>query len=162
MGRRRTRLHISRSDKTDLQRCLRKSTHPRDQERLKTVLLASTGQYTLVELAKRLGRARSTVQLWLDKFARGGIEALLKRDTPPGSSSPLATRSIQSQLRAGLRCARWRSAEEIASWLADDSRNPSLTKIHLLLDQKTGILSPWLEVSGTNPALNVHRGKFTR
>ena len=81
------------------------------------MLDASTGRHTLEDLAHRAGRVRATIQLWLGKFARGGIEELLRRDTSPGSVSPVGAPPVQAQLRIGLTNSRWRSAEEIAVWL---------------------------------------------
>lgn len=117
MGRRRTRIQLSSNQLADLRRRLRATTHPREQERLQTLLDATAGEHTLDDLAQRAGRARATIQLWLGKFARGGIDELLRRDTPPGSESPVGTARVQSQLQAGLKAGRWRSAEEVASWL---------------------------------------------
>lgn len=80
---------------------------------------AASGRHTLEDLARRAGRARATIQLWLGKFVRGGIQGLLQHDTPPGSISPLAAPHLQAELQAGLNAGRWRSAQEIARWLND-------------------------------------------
>lgn len=117
MGRKRTRLEISPAEHADLKRHLRSATDSRVRERLRMALDAASGRHTLEDLARRAGRARATIQLWLVKFARGGIEELLRRDTPPGSESPVGSSRIQVQLRAGLNSGRWRSAQEVASWL---------------------------------------------
>ena len=117
MGRKRTRLELSAGERAELRRRLGSATHPRDQERLRTVLDATSGRHTLEELAERVGRVRATIQLWLGRFARGGVEGLLARDTPPGSISPIANPKIQTQLRAGWRTGRWQSASQVAAWL---------------------------------------------
>jgi transposase-like protein len=89
----------------------------RQKERLRFALLAAEGRHTLEDLAERLGRARSTLQLWLDKFAAAGLAGLLERESPPGLRSPLGGVAVQAELQAGLRAGRWRSAEAIAQWL---------------------------------------------
>ena len=120
MGRGRTKLELSASQRAELVGQWRVVTDARDKERLQVVRRAADGSHTLDDLARLAGRARSTVQVWLDKFARGGIAGLLERDTPPGSTSPVGAAKIQVQLKAGLKAGRWRSAAEIAGWLHDD------------------------------------------
>jgi hypothetical protein len=44
---------------------------------LQVVLWATRGQHTLEELAGLAGRARSTIQVWLDNFTQGGLTQLL-------------------------------------------------------------------------------------
>ena len=97
----------------------RTSADARDKERLQVILWAADGNRTLDDLARLTGRVRSTVQVWLDKFAKGGIAGLLDRDTPPGSVSPISTVKIQTQLRAGLKSGRWSSAAAVATWLSE-------------------------------------------
>jgi transposase len=95
------------------------ATEAREQERLRFALLAASGQHTLEGLAQRLGRARSTLQLWLDKFNTGGLGSLLQRESPPGLLSPLASATVQAELKAGLKAGRWVSAQQIADWLEE-------------------------------------------
>lgn len=119
MGRKRTKLTINVTDYAELRRALRRVTEARDKERLRVVLRATSGRYTLEDLAKVSGRSRSTIQLWIDKFNRGGIAGLLKRDTPPGSISPIGAAEIQAELQAGLLLGRWPTAADVAAWLKD-------------------------------------------
>ena len=86
-------------------------------ERARFALLGATGEYTLEELAGKLGRQRSTLQQWLGKFRAGGLAGLLERDTAPGLASPMATPKVQRQLQAGLQNGRWTSAAHVAAWL---------------------------------------------
>ena len=117
MGRKRTHLKLTTRVRGELRRRLRVTKDPRERERLQVALWAAGGEHTLEDLARMAGRARASIQTWLDKFAAGGVDGLLHRDTPPGSSSPLASAQIQAELRAGLAAGRWRSAAEIAGWL---------------------------------------------
>ena len=119
MGRRRTKLRLGPSQHAELVRQWRVATAARDRERLQVVRRASGGSHTLDDLARLAGRSRSTVQVWLDKYARGGINGLLERDTPPGSTSPISAAKVQTQLQAGLKAGRWRTASEVAAWLKD-------------------------------------------
>ena len=65
------------------------------------------------------GRARSTIQVWLDDFTEGGFAQLLERKAPPGKSSPVAAPQVQAQLQAGLQAGRWRTAGQVAAWLKE-------------------------------------------
>src|SRR5437867_3950942 len=98
MGRKKTRLAVNAAQRAEMLRRLHSATDARDQERLRVILRATDGRHTLDDLARLAGRSRSTIQVWLEKFAGGGLEGLLKRDTPPGSTSPIGRLKIQAQL----------------------------------------------------------------
>jgi transposase len=66
-----------------------------------------------------VGCATSTFALWLNKYLAGGVEELLRRETPPGSSSPLGAPPVQEDLEAGLKSGRWRTAGQVAAWLQE-------------------------------------------
>jgi transposase len=117
MGRKRTQLWLTAADRMELAQRLPTMTDARLKERLRFALLAAEGRHTLEELAERLGRARSTLQLWLDKFNAGGLAELLQRESPPGLLSPLGGAGVQAELAAGLQAGRWASAQQIAHWL---------------------------------------------
>jgi len=119
MARKRTKLVMSASEAVQLKEQIRAATDPRDKERLQVVSWATSGQHTLADLARLAGRARSTIQVWLDDFAAGGIAQLLEREAPPGKSSPVADATVQAQLQAGLQAGRWRTAGQVAAWLKE-------------------------------------------
>lgn len=117
MARKRTKLGMGAEQLADLRQRVRAATDSRDKERLQVVLWASSGQHTLEELAQLVGRARSTVQIWLDKFQQGGLSVLLQRDAPPGLTSPIGEPEVQAELKDGLKKGRWRTAGQVAAWL---------------------------------------------
>lgn len=119
MARKRTKLVMSASEAAQLKGRIRAATDPRDKERLQVVSWATSGQHTLADLARLAGRARSTIQVWLDDFAAGGIAQLLAREAPPGKSSPVADATVQAQLQAGLQAGQWRTAGQVAAWLKE-------------------------------------------
>ena len=119
MARKRTQLTVSAEALVQLKQRLRSSPDPRDKERLQVVLWSTRGQHTLAELARLAGRARSTIQVWLDDYTEGGLTQLLTRAAPPGSTSPVAAPKVQEQLQAGLRAGRWRTAGQVAAWLQE-------------------------------------------
>lgn len=117
MGRKRTQLSLTPAQRTEMARRIRTSRTARERERLRFALLAAEGRHTLEDLARRVGRRRSTLQLWLDRFKAGGLARLLTRESPPGLRSPVGRASVQAELRAGLKAGRWSSAAAIAEWL---------------------------------------------
>ena len=117
MGRKRTQLSLTPAQRTKLAQRLQMVTEARAKDRLRFALLAAEGQHTLEDLAVRLGRSRSTLQLWLDKFTAGGLAGLLERESPPGWLSPVGREAVQAELQAGINSGRWRSAAAIAEWL---------------------------------------------
>ena len=119
MGRKRTKLAMSATDAAQLKEHIRAATDPRDKERLQVVLWATRGQHSLAALAGLAGRARSTIQVWLDDFAAGGVTQLLERTAPPGKPSPVAEAKVQAQLQAGLKAGQWRTAGQVAAWLKE-------------------------------------------
>ena len=119
MARKRTKLTVSAEDLAPLQQGIRAATDARDKERLQVVFWSTRGQHTLAELARLAGRARSTIQVWLEDYTEGGLTKLLARETPPGSTSPVAAPKVQEQLQAGLQAGRWRTAGQVAAWLQE-------------------------------------------
>lgn len=117
MGRKRTKLSVSDSQRAKLIAQLDSVSDARARERLEMVLQAAGGRHTMDDIARIAGRARSTIQVWMDKYREGGVAKLLERDTPPGSTSPIGAARIQAQLKAGLKSGRWRSAAKVAAWL---------------------------------------------
>lgn len=119
MGRKRTHLNLTSAERAELNRLLGTVDDTRTKERLHFALRAASGKHTLEDLARIVGRSRSTIQNWLSKFGAGGLPGLLERDTAPGKVSPLAQAKIQRQLRAGVKSGRFGTAAQVAAWLKD-------------------------------------------
>jgi len=118
MGRPKLKLVIGAAQREELRDARKANTDSRQRDRVQAIQLASTGRHTHAEIAHLLGRARSTIQLWLDQYAAGGLARLLERKPAPGKSSELQRPEVQAQLQAGLKTGRWRTAAQIAAWLA--------------------------------------------
>jgi transposase len=117
MGRPKLKLVITAAQKTELREAFKENADPRQRDRLQAIQLATTGRHTHEEIAHLLGRARSTIQLWLDQYEAGGLPRLLERKAAPGKASDLQRPEVQAQLQAGLKTGRWRTAAQIAAWL---------------------------------------------
>jgi transposase len=119
MARKRTKLAMTAAEAVQLKAQIGTATDPRDKERLQVVSWATSGQHTLADLARLAGRARSTIQVWLDDFTEGGTAQLLVREASPGKPSPVADAKVQAQLQAGLKAGQWRTAGQVAVWLKE-------------------------------------------
>ncbi len=113
MGRKRTKLTMSVTETACFKEQIRAATDPRDKERLQVVNWAASGQHTLAGLAALAGRARSTIQEWLDAFTDGGVAQLFERKAPPGKPNPVAGANVQAQFQAGLQAGQWRTAGQL-------------------------------------------------
>ena len=90
------------------------------RERLLAVKLGLEGELDLEEMAAHLGRARSCIQRWLDRFRRGGLDALLQ---PPrrgkGPASQL-TPELAEALRQKVAAGTFRRAADAHRWLVQE------------------------------------------
>ena len=89
----------------------------RESKRIKAVLRAMTGKYSLDEIAVDVGYARSTVQIWLDCFRCEGLDSLLHRKSGSGKYSEIKSSEIQSSIKEAYRKGEWHSARQLAVWL---------------------------------------------
>ena len=116
MSRQRTR--IVTDDPTRLEELLATADDPRARERLLAARMATTGEYTLDMIAKAVGRARSVIQTWLDKFQSEGADALITRKKT-GGRPPSLDAGVQTEVREKLREGTWRTAGQFRRWLEE-------------------------------------------
>lgn len=116
MSRQRTR--IVTDDPARLEELLATADDPRTRERLLAARMATTGEYTLGMIAKAVGRARSVIQTWLDKFQSEGPDALITRKKP-GGRPPSLDAGVQTEVREKLREGTWRTAGQFRRWLEE-------------------------------------------
>ena len=117
MGRKRTELELTAKDRAAIDYYLNTTEDLRERERLDFAIKAATGKHTLEDLARLTGRSRSTLQNWLAKLRRGGVNELLKREAAPGRVTPLVEEQVQAELRQGIESKRWTTAQQVANWL---------------------------------------------
>jgi putative transposase len=114
------KLTVQPAVKAELEKRFKSTDDVRQRQRLQAVLLATSGQHGYRDIARIVGCATSTFALWLNQFLAGGLAGLLRRERPPGLTSPIAEPQVQQQLEAGLKAGRWRTAEQVAVWLAEE------------------------------------------
>ena len=112
----RKRTEIISPDKDKVEALLRTVTYARDKERLIVARMAMSGQHTLAIMAQTVGRARSCIQTWLERFEKHGVDGLLQRLSAPGAE-PSLNAAVQAELVEKLRTGAWRTGEEMRRWL---------------------------------------------
>jgi transposase len=119
MPRANLKLTVPPGVKAELEKRFKTTDDVRQRQRLQAMLLATTGQHGYRDIAQIVGCATSTFALWLNEFIKGGIEGLLRRESPPGLTSPISQPKVQEQLKEGLKAGRWRTAQQLAVWLQE-------------------------------------------
>lgn len=102
----------------ELRHRLRHAVTASTKERLQMLYwLKKNAIATRKELSEKLGRDQSTVYRWLKRYEKGGIEALLEVQTPPGKLS-LIPPEIMNQLQERLKEPQgFKSYRQIQDWL---------------------------------------------
>jgi transposase len=113
-------LTVQPAQKAELEKRFKTTEDVRQRRRLQAVLLATTGQHGYRDIAQIVGCATSTFALWLNQYLAGGIEGLLRRESPPGLTSPIGQPKVQKQFEEGLKAGRWRTAAQVAAWLQEE------------------------------------------
>jgi transposase len=119
MARPKLKLTVPPAQKAELEKRFKAADDVRHRQRLQAILLATSGQHGYRDIARIVGCSASTFALWLNKYLAGGMEELLRRETPPGLSSPIGQPQVQQELVAGLKLGRWRTAGQVAAWLKE-------------------------------------------
>jgi transposase len=103
-------------------------------------LFASHQVRTRRDVARALGINRDTVGAWLDRYASGGLPALLDHAVPPGKK-PLVTPAIEAELRALLASPQgFESYQAIVDWLwQQHAIRLSYSAVYALVRQKLGM-----------------------
>lgn len=91
-------IEITESE-ADLKKRLQQAREAIHKEKLQMLWWLKSGQVTQQqEIGKRLGRDKSTVTLWLQKYRRGGLVELLRINKAPGNE-----RKIKGEVLADLQ-----------------------------------------------------------
>ena len=115
----RPRIKISATDavKAEIGRQIKKQSNALLRDRLRAIQLAFDGTRRYEDIARQTGRARSSVQLWIETFTAEGLDGLLSRKKAPGKSSAVQNVKVQGDITKGLREGRWRTGPQFAAWM---------------------------------------------
>jgi transposase len=118
----RPRIKISATDavKAEVGSQIKKQSNALLRDRLRAVQLAFDGTRRYEDIARQIGRARSSVQLWIETFTAEGLEGLLSRKKAPGKASALQAAKVQADMAQGLREGRWRTGPQFAAWIKEE------------------------------------------
>lgn len=117
----RPRIKICATDalKAEIGRRIKKESNALLRDRLRAVQLAFDGTRRYEDIARQVGRARSSVQLWIETFTAEGLDGLLNRKKAPWKVSVLQSPAVQADIAQGLREGRWRTGPQFAAWMKE-------------------------------------------
>jgi len=119
----------------------RKSRNTKHKEKAQALLLAHSGTKSYEEIAEVVGRARSTIQVWVNAFEKHGVNGLEKKAVYPGRPSEVSDSTIQKALLKGLESGRWITGVEVQQWLKKEhGLSRSMTSIYYWLGKLAGAL----------------------
>jgi transposase len=103
-----------------LKQLLSRERHPVKHQRLHALYLLASGQARFrSDIASMLGIDRNTVGRWLDRYAHGGLDALLDIYVPAGKAPALAPDQV-AQLQQVLQQPQgFASYDQVRQWIRD-------------------------------------------
>jgi|SRR6185437_7398816 len=106
-----------------------------EQDKLHTISLAAEGKLTCEEIAEKLGRSKSAVQSWIQRWreAEGNLEEYLR--IRRRRVSPIRDKRIFDKLKAAYRAREISTGHGAARWL----------KEHFGLDATPQRMNYWLD-----------------
>jgi transposase len=105
---------------TELKQLLSRERHPVKHQRLHALYLLASGQARFrSDIASMLGCDRNTVGRWLDRYAHGGLDALLAIYVPAGKRKPLSADQLAHLHQRLADPQGFASYDEVRRWIAD-------------------------------------------
>ena len=141
-GRPKLKLAMALELLNEVKKLHRETKDVRTKERAQAILLASGGHHTYEEIAKTLGRSRSTVQRWIERFEKEGVGFFPARQGRGGGRpSPIQCPEVQQAIKQHLENATWRTAAEARQWLESEKGiRCSLSNMYYWLGKLAGAL----------------------
>ena len=104
----------------ELKQLLSQERHPDKHQRLHALYLLASGQARFrADVAHLLAVSRNTIGRWLDRYAHGGLDALLDRYVPPGKAPALHPDQV-AQLQQRLQHPQgFASYDDVRQWLQE-------------------------------------------
>ena len=140
-GRPKLKLVMEPEDVEELRMLRRNPRNVKHKEKVQALLLAHSGRKSYEEIAEVVGRARSTIQVWVKAFEENGMSWLDQKALHAGRPSKMSEPEIQKALLKGLEKGRWVTGVEIQRWLKKEhGLSRSMTSIYYWLGKLTGAL----------------------
>jgi len=111
----------------------------RSRKRLRVLKLVATHKHSAEEIAGLCGVSRATVFNYLDRYATGGVAALLAPAVHPGRP-PKVTDAVRAEMQQHLAQGSWVRAKDAAEWLAQKGVEMSLDGVYYWLGKVGGVL----------------------
>lgn len=123
---------LTKEGRKDLEKQIRQTKNRKMADRLRVILYKADG-YTNKVIAKLLQMGRNQITKLLQRYGRGGIEALLEPDNYQGSA-PNLTEEQQQVLKVELKTKIYATALQVIAWIEQQwGVKYSLRGIHKLL-----------------------------
>jgi transposase len=116
-GRPRIKVSTSEAVKDEIAARIGREGNALMRDRLRAIQMTFDGTRRYEDIARQLGRARSSVQLWVEAFTAEGLQGLLRWRKAPGKASAMQNPQVQADVVAGLREGRWRTGPQFADWI---------------------------------------------
>jgi transposase len=114
------RMPVIHESADDLKQLLTQEHDPVKHQRLHALYLLATGQARFRnDLAALLAVSRNTIGRWLDRYARGGLDALLDRYVPPGRAPALSPDHLAQLQQALQQPQGFASYDAVRQWIQD-------------------------------------------
>ena len=89
------------------------------RERLQALKLGFDLSNSLESIAQSVGRSRATIQTWFETYRKGGLEALLKKESGKGQAPALNEKEMAA-FKTELDKAQWRTGGQAYRWLQEE------------------------------------------
>jgi len=140
-GRPKLKLAMKVTEVEKLRNVYRNPRNPKQKEQAQALLLAHSGKNSYEEIAEVVGRARSTIQVWVMGFEEKGLDWLNEVPVHPGRPSPMTDPKLLKALEAGLEEGRWVTGVQIQRWLKEEhDLKRSLNSVYYWLGKLKGVL----------------------
>jgi transposase len=104
----------------ELKQLLSRERHPTERQRLHALYLLASGQARFrADVAQLLTVSRNTVGRWLDRYARGGLDALLDRYVPPGKAPALQPDQVARLQQRLQQPQGFASYDDVRQWIQE-------------------------------------------
>ena len=102
----------------EVETLLREGGDARRMGRLLALRLGLSGEHTLEEIGRIVGKSRSRIIEWMRIARAEGVAALLGIHQGRGRSARVTGKAF-TELRHGVRRGRWKRAKETRAWLEE-------------------------------------------